>query len=456
MYLPHIAPGSDDTIVALSTPPGVGALGIIRLSGPQALALAQTLWRGKPVTQAAGHSLHYGRIVEGGGQVLDEAVAAVYRAPHSYTRQDVVELTCHGSPYILNRVMELLVLAGARPAQPGEYTLRAFLAGAMDLSQAEAVADLIAASSAQSQRMAMQQLRGGYSSRLRSLREQLVSFAALIELELDFSEEDVEFANREQLAARLHEALTEIEKLIAGFAAGNALKHGIPTAIIGKPNAGKSTLLNRLLNENRAIVSPIPGTTRDVIEDTLVLGGYEFRLMDTAGIRDTTDAVEAEGVTRTREKVAQARIVIVLFDAVQERYEAVADYVSELPIPAEATILYVANKTDTAIPHTVPPEVLRISALTGEGTEALTSALQQVAQSLASEDVVVTNQRHLHALRNAATSLQQVLHSLTHAISGELLALDVRHALHALGEITGEVISDEILGNIFSKFCIGK
>jgi tRNA modification GTPase len=447
---------ADDTIVALSTPPGVGALGIVRVSGPQAIAVTQTLWRGKPLGNAHGHTLLYGKLVEPTGDVLDEVVLGIYRAPHSYTRQDVVEVSCHGSPYILNRVIELLVAAGVRPAQPGEFTLRAFMGGAMDLSQAEAVADLIAARSAQSQQLAMRQLRGGYSTRLHTLRDRLVNFAALVELELDFSEEDVEFADRAALQQSLQQALAEVEKLAGSFAAGNALKNGIPVAIVGKPNAGKSTLLNRLLNENRAIVSPIPGTTRDVIEDTLHLGGFEFRLMDTAGIRQTTDVIEAEGVKRSLEKTESAVIVLLLFDVNTDLLADVQQYAGTLRLQPDATLVYVANKVDAGGAQPLPGDAIGISALTGAGTEALVHRLVAIAQNLAGQDTVITNQRHAYALHKAADSLHAALAGLTGGRSGELLAIDIRHALHYLGEITGEVTTDEILGTIFSKFCIGK
>lgn len=449
-------PDSNDTIVALGTPPGIGALGMVRISGPQAVAIVQKLWRGKHLEQVPSHTLHYGKLLEPDGEVLDEVVLGIYRAPHSYTRQNVVEISCHGSPYILNRAIELLVAAGARPAQPGELTLRAFMAGAMDLSQAEAVADLIAARSAQSRQLAMRQLRGGYSTRLHQLRDRLVNFAALVELELDFSEEDVEFADRAALQQSLQQALAEVEKLAGSFAAGNALKNGIPVAIVGKPNAGKSTLLNRLLNENRAIVSPIPGTTRDVIEDTLHLGGFEFRLMDTAGIRHTTDIVEAEGVKRSLQKTEEATIVLLLFDIGTDAFADVQQYAQTLRLQPDATLVYVANKSDTASPVAPPKEALHISALAGTGMEALTGRLVAIAKNLAGHDTVITNQRHAYALHKAADGLKAALAGLASGSSGELLAIDIRQALHYLGEITGEVTTNEILGTIFSKFCIGK
>lgn len=448
-----------DTIVAIATPPGQGALGVIRLSGPLAIPIAQTAcrWLGD---NPEGNRIRYGTFREPGGAVLDEVVALVFRAPRSYTREEVVELSFHGSPYVLSRAVHLLVQAGARLAEPGEFTLRAFRHGAMDLSQAEAVADLIAAHTEQAQQVAIRQLRGGIGNQLQGLRQQLIDFAALVELELDFSEEDVEFAQRNQLQALIAEAKTVLRRLIESFAAGNALKHGFPTAIVGRPNAGKSTLLNRLVGEQRAIVSEIPGTTRDVVEDQLVLGGYPFRLMDTAGLRDTDDPVEAEGVRRSRARIAQAEFVLLLVDASDTQPAQAQTYVTELAIPGGTELICLANKTDQLTPEDVEAWAaigfLPLSAETGTGVPVLTERLVGLAKQRTNYDTIVTSQRHVDALSQALASLEAVEINLNHGLSGDLLALDLRLALQALGAITGEITSDDILGAIFSRFCIGK
>lgn len=446
----------NDTIVALSTPDGIGALALIRLSGSNSISIVQKIWKGKELSAVSSHTLAFGKIQDDTGQLVDEVVIGIYRAPNSYTQQEVVEISCHGSPYIVQRLLQLLIKYGARPAAPGEFTLRAFMAGGLDLSQAEAVADLIAARSAQSHQLAINQLRGGYSSRLAELRTQLVNFAALIELELDFSEEDVEFANRDDLSKSLQDTLREVEKLSASFDSGNALKNGIPVAIVGEPNVGKSTLLNRLLQEERAIVSPIPGTTRDVIEDILIIRGHEFRLIDTAGIRDTTDTIEAEGVQRTLKKITQATIVLLLFDATATSWQMLQTYGQQLSMPKNTHLIYVANKADLPTSFTFPEEVIHISAKTGIGQNVLEDKLVEIAKQLAEQDFVITNQRHAFALQKSAESIGMALQNLESGKSSELMAIDIRHALHHLGEITGEVTTDEILGTIFSKFCIGK
>lgn len=444
---------SPDIIVAPATPPG-GALAVIRLSGAGSIALVQRIFRGRDLRQRPGHSLTFGRITDG-DVVLDEVLAAVFHAPHSYTREEVVELSCHGSPYILRRLLAMLCELGARMAEPGEFTRRAFLNGAMDLAQAEAVADLIAADSLAAQQLAMQQLRGGISHELATLREQLLGFAALLELELDFSEEDVEFADRSQLVGTVDRTLDRLAALAGSFAAGNALKQGIPTVIIGKPNAGKSTLLNALLRDNRAIVSDIPGTTRDVIEDSLHLGGYLFRLTDTAGLRnEAADAVEAEGIRRTLERLGSAAVVFFLYDAGAEGYKQAKAYFDTLQVPHGARVLYVANKCD--LTSVKEPDVIAISAKNQTGLEELTRALIAHADSLHSADTLITQQRHQSALLAARTALVALRQGLQAGLSGEMVALDLRLALQHLGEITGEITTDEVLGAIFSKFCIGK
>jgi len=444
-----------DTIVALSTPPGLGAIGVVRLSGPEAVAVAARCFRGHDLTQQASHTVHVGWFVGPGGQPLDEVVAALFHGPRSYTKEDVVELSFHGSPYILQTALAQLVAAGARLAEPGEFTLRAYLNGRFDLTQAEAVADLIAADNAAAHKLALQHLRGGFGQALQALRSQLVDFAALVEVELDFAEEDVEFADRSQLRALVTRALAEVRRLAAGFGAGNALKHGIPTVIVGRPNAGKSTLLNRLLGDDRAIVSPVAGTTRDVIEDSFVLGGYRFRLMDTAGLRDTTDLIEAEGVRRSLDRVRQAALVLYVFDPADEPLTQARQALAQLPALPDAHRLLIANKQDIS-PLAPEPDVIRLSALQDAALEPLTVALTQFAEGFQPAGVVAANQRHADTLGRCATQLEAVQHALDAGLSGELLALDLRMALAAIGELTGEVSSDEVLGAIFGKFCIGK
>lgn len=449
-------PDLSATICALATPPGEGAIGVIRVSGPRTLEVVQPLVPRLALSELTSHTLHLVRLREPSGELLDEAVLSLYRAPRSYTREDVIELSCHGSAYVLRRVLELLIAAGARAAQPGEFTLRAYLNGALDLSQAEAVADLVAARSQQSQRLALSQLRGGYAARLKEMRERLVGFTALVELELDFGEEDVEFARRDELRALVQTMATELDRLVTSFAAGNALKSGIPTVIAGRPNAGKSTLLNRLLGDARAIVSPIAGTTRDVIEDRLLLGGAEFRLMDTAGLREGTgDVIEAEGIARSRARVAEALVVLYVYDATMQSEVEAKTELDALELAPGARAFLLANKADQASGQTFA-SALPISALMGVGVEALEQRLAALALELGDTDTLVTNARHVEALKASREALGGVMTALEVQRSTELLAEDLRHALHELGRITGEVTPDEVLGVIFSKFCIGK
>ena len=451
--------GHGDTIVAISTPAGSGAIGMIRLSGPKAIDIADSVFS-RSLAETKGHTMHYGNVLKEEA-ILDEAVAAIFRGPRSYTKEDVVEFSCHGSPYILREALMLLVEKGARLAEPGEFTQRAYLNGAMDLAQAEAVADLIASTSSGAHQLAMNQMRGGISKELKDLREQLLNFTSLIELELDFGEEDVEFADRAQLEELVGRIDTRLASLIDSFQFGNAIKQGVPTVIMGKPNAGKSTLLNTLLNENRAIVSDIPGTTRDVIEDRIVIKGIEFRLMDTAGVRETADVIEAEGVSRTLALAQKASLVIYIFDRKTDTLEEAREYLQSADIPEAAQIIFLGNKSDLVESSTreSAPEFLPISAKGHEGIDVLRQKMVEAVQAFSSQDpdqAVISNVRHLNALKKAAAALAEVQQGLEMGITGDLLAIDIRTVLHYIGEITGEITTDEVLGNIFSKFCIGK
>ncbi len=449
-----------ETIVALATPNGTGAIGIIRLSGPEAIIIANKVFKGKDLTKQVSHTIHFGNIIDG-DFVLDEVLVSLFVAPRSYTRENVVEISCHGSAYIIESIIKLLIKNGARSAKAGEFTLRAFLKGQLDLSQAEAVADLIASNSKASQQVAMQQLRGGFSSQLQSLRDQLVQFASLIELELDFAEEDVEFANREQLKKLTHEITKVIGNLIRSFELGNAIKQGINTVIAGRPNAGKSTLLNALLNEERAIVSHIPGTTRDTIEEVLNIHGINFRLIDTAGIREATDTIEKIGVQRTMEKISQAALLIYIYDAQQITIEELNHDIESLKKPG-IEMMVVANKIDllnneeiAALPHSQNEVV--ISAKEKFHIDDLKQKIYHAAikDKLTGDETLVTNIRHLEALQKTEAALMRVLDGID-AVTSDFLAMDIKQALHYLGEITGAVTTDDLLENIFSKFCIGK
>lgn len=458
---------SEQTIVAIATAPGIGAIGVIRLSGPDAIGIADRIFKGKKLAAQPTHTIHFGKIISpADGTEIDEVVASVFRAPRSYTGEEVVEISGHGSPYILQRILEACTHAGARPALPGEFTQRAFLNGKMDLAQAEAVADLIAADSYAAQQTALKQLRGGFSNDLKSLREQLIQFAALIELELDFSEEDVEFADRTQFQSLIGELDRATRQLIDSFSLGNAIKNGVSVAIIGKPNAGKSTLLNALLNEERAIVSDIAGTTRDTIEEILNIKGLLFRLIDTAGIREnTTDAIEQIGVGRSLEKMRQADIVVYLFDAAAEE-EAAVQQQQQLFETEGLRYLLVANKSDMLGPDAAQQqfpqlwqELLFVSAKEKTDIEAIRRHLYDTVNDgkINTENTIVTNARHHAALQKVAECLEDIQNGMDSRISGDLLALDIRRCLHYLGEITGQVEVDrDILGTIFGKFCIGK
>lgn len=462
----------DDTICAPATARG-GAIAVIRVSGPEALSCVDAVFHGRaPLAAAPGYSLHYGEIREADGTSLDDVVVSVFRAPHSYTGENAAEIACHGSDYIVSRILSLLLENGAKMAVPGEFTRRSYLHGKMDLSQAEAVADLIAAQTAASHRIAHRQLKGGFSDELAAMRAELLHIASLMELELDFSEEDVAFADRGQLRQLVENVLSHCKKLIESFNLGNAIKNGVPVTIVGNTNSGKSTLLNALLGEERAIVSDIAGTTRDTVEETLNLDGVLFRFIDTAGLRESNDAIERIGIGRTYEKLAAAQLVLAVLDLsvpMPELLASAQDIADRLSDGQQ--LFFLLNKADTAPAETAAAvsdalspllsanrRILVISAKRRTGLDELRQRLADTWRSLetAAETTLVTNTRHLEALRNAATSLHRVKDGLDTPVPTDLLAQDLREALYHLGTITGEVSNDEILGNIFSKFCIGK
>lgn len=452
--------GWDDTIVALATPPGVGALGIIRLSGKNAFSIIDSLFPSKKISQQPSHTLHIGYL-KLSDKILDEAVVSVFKNPKSFTGEDVIEISCHGSPYILSQVVDACIQKGARLAKPGEFTQRAFLNGKLDLAQAEAVADMIASNTAASHKAALHTMRGGFSENLKALRDQLIRFSALIELELDFSQEDVEFADRSQFYSLINELTISVDQLIQSFKLGNVIKNGVTAAIIGKPNAGKSTLLNSLLNENRAIVSDIPGTTRDTVEEIINIDGVLFRLIDTAGIREgSKDSIENEGITRSLEKMKNADLVIYLFD-VKDDVEDLKQW-KQKAIAENINYLLVANKIDTIDnakdKFPASHNTIFISAKQHLHTEVLKERMVDavIQGNIESENTIVTNARHYHSLKETAKSLSDIKQGLDNKLPGDLLALDIRRCLHFLGEITGEITNEDQLDYIFSKFCIGK
>ncbi len=449
----------NDTITALATPPGQGALGIIRVSGSQTIPIVNKLFRGKDLTQVDSHTIHLGTIRDDQNIIIDEVLVSIFKGPHSYTKEDVIEISSHGSQYILQKVLSLLVTNGARLAKPGEFTQKAFLNGRFDLTQAEAVADLIASENAGMQQTAMKQMRGGFSDEIKNLREQLVHFASMIELELDFAEEDVEFADRSGLLELIEKIHVLIRSLIASFEYGNVIKNGIPTVIAGKPNAGKSTLLNALLNEEKAIVSDVAGTTRDFIEDQIYLDGIAFRFIDTAGIRQTDDKVESIGVERTLEKMKSAGLVIYLFDLVNESLASIDEQLKDLNT-SEVPYLIVGNKVDQATDELrerlSKENAVFISAKERDNLQELKQRLKTFIDVPSQSNVVVTNTRHLQSLQQTDEALNRVVEGINMQMSNDLVAQDIRQALFHLGEITGEVTTDDLLENIFSKFCIGK
>ncbi|MBL7962395.1 MAG: tRNA uridine-5-carboxymethylaminomethyl(34) synthesis GTPase MnmE [Flavobacteriales bacterium] len=441
-----------DTICAISTPPGMGAVALVRLSGPQAVAITRGIAPGLPHHPAARRAFRVD--LHDADGPLDEALCTCFSEPRSYTGEDVVELAVHGSPHIQQRVLEALVTCGARLARPGEFTLRAFLNKKLDLAQAEAVADLIASRTAAAHKLALSQLRGGYSVRIEELRQKLIDLSALIELELDFGEEDVRFAERPELLALLDELSTICDTLIASFRYGNAVRVGVPVAIVGAPNSGKSTLLNALLGEERAIVSEIPGTTRDTVEETLVLDGITFRFIDTAGLRETEDAIEQLGIERSYRKAAEAEVVLLLGDATTMTPDELKDEAQRLRLKVGAEPIPVLNKTDLA--RASHPGMLAISARTGTGLDALRERLVAQVKQTEPGDIVVTNVRHVEALRHAHDALRAARVGILGEHGGELIAADLRRAQHHLGEITGRITPDDLLGSIFGRFCIGK
>ncbi|MFT0714950.1 tRNA uridine-5-carboxymethylaminomethyl(34) synthesis GTPase MnmE [Flagellimonas lutimaris] len=452
-----------DNIVALATPSGTGAIAVIRVSGPDAIRLVDKLFKsikGKKLEQQKSHTIHLGNIVDG-GKILDEALVSIFKGPHSYTGENVVEISCHGSPFIQQQIIQLLLRNGCRSASAGEFTLRAFLNGKMDLSQAEAVADLIASDSEAAHDIAMQQMRGGFSNEIQELRQELLNFASLIELELDFSQEDVEFADRTQFNELLTKISNVLKKLIDSFALGNVIKNGIPVAIVGQPNVGKSTLLNVLLNEERAIVSEIAGTTRDTVEDHISIKGIGFRFIDTAGIRETEDVVEKIGIERTFEKIEKARLIIYLFEGMNFDKSELEQIQKRYP---NKQLLPICNKMDLLSKIQIDkikkaiPNVLFLSAKFKEGLSELEDKLLSLVDSgaLSGDTTIITNSRHYDALLKALEEIQKVKEGLDMDLSSDLMAIDIRQALYHLGEITGSVTTDDLLGNIFSNFCIGK
>ncbi|MFM1753303.1 MAG: tRNA modification GTPase TrmE [Bacteroidota bacterium] len=467
----------NDSIVALATPSGAGAISIIRVSGQNAIEIGASVFKSiknKDLTQQKTHTLHLGHIIDE-GKTLDEVLISIFKGPNSYTGENTIEISCHGSTYIQQQIIQLLLRKGCRMADAGEFTLRAFLNGKLDLSQAEAVADLISSDNEASHQIAMQQMRGGFSNEIAKLREELLNFASLIELELDFAEEDVEFADRTQF----HELLNRIEfvlkRLIDSFAVGNVIKNGIPVAIVGEPNVGKSTLLNALLNEERAIVSDIAGTTRDTIEDELVIGGVGFRFIDTAGIRETKDVVESIGIQKTFEKIEQAQVVLYLVDGLELKQEGALDSLvvalnkTQNQYP-QKTIVTIINKKDLISEENIvniekklttnnqKPKTIFISAKNKEGIDELKNTLLSFVNTgaLRNNETIVTNTRHYDSLLKALDEIQKVKFGLESNLSSDLMALDIKEALYHFGLITGQVTNDELLGNIFANFCIGK
>ena len=449
-----------DTIVALATAQGISAIAVIRLSGTDSIGMVDRIFRGKKLVNQPSHTIHFGTLHEE-EKIIDEVLVSVFREPNSFTQENSVEISCHGSPVIIKEIIKALLRQGARLAEPGEFTKRAFMNGRFDLAQAEAVADLINAETDNARQAALNQMRGGFSKQINHLREELIHFASLIELELDFGEEDVEFAKRDDLRNLIIKIQEYLASLISSFDQGNVIKNGVPTVIAGKPNAGKSTLLNTLLNEERAIVSDIPGTTRDVIEDEMVLGGINFRFIDTAGLRETEDIIEAMGVERTRERMKKASLIIYLIDLTQTTIQEIdqeEQHLQSLGVP----YIKAGNKLDKADPELISKlsnrDFIFISASNKTNIQDLKDKILSHFQvkAVKTGDVMVTNLRHFHNLQQTYDALQRVLEGMAQGVTGDFLAMDIRQALHFLGEITGTITTDDLLDNIFSRFCIGK
>ena len=462
---------NESTICAISTPHGTGGIAVIRISGPQAINIVSQCWKGAPIAHMASHTAHLGNILFADGQMLDQVVLTLFRAPNTFTGEDVIEISCHGSVWIQQQIVNRLIEGGCQAASAGEFTRRACANHRIDLSQAEAIADVIAASSRAAHRIAINQMRGAFSNQLADLRTQLLDFVSLIELELDFSEEEVEFANRTQLLTLANHILDIITRLANSFATGNVIKNGLPVAIAGETNAGKSTLLNYLLHDDRALVSNIHGTTRDVIEDTITLGGTLFRFIDTAGIRHTHDTIEAMGIERTFKKINEAQLVLWLIDGTNPPQHLAQLSTEILPHTAGKQLIAVVNKDDClndeqrqaitdALTQLLPPDAQHIFISAKQQT-ALTQLQNMLIEAAAlpeadESQVIVTNARHYQALTRAQQALQRAIQGLTDGLSGDFVSQDIREAMHYLGEITGEITTHDILGNIFSRFCIGK
>lgn len=465
MNLPY-----NDTIIAIATPPGIGAIAVIRLSGSEAISICNPFFKSikgnKTLTNQKSHTLHFGYLKDE-ERLIDEVLVALFHGPNSYTGENTVEISCHGSAYIQQEIVQLFLRNKVRLATPGEFTLRAFLNGKLDLSQAEAVADLIASNSASSHQVALQQMRGGYSKDIEKLRQELLNFASLMELELDFSEEDVAFADRNEFNSLVNKICQVLKQLIDSFAIGNVLKNGIPIAIVGEPNVGKSTLLNAILKEEKAIVSEIAGTTRDAIEDDIVINGIVYRFIDTAGIRDTNDVIETIGIQKTFEKIQQAHVIIYLIDVSTlnpEKSQLLQVEIAKIQeqFPSKM-LLIIANKMDLTTKETVQQllpfeNVHLISAKNREGIHELTLQLTSLVQTgkLSTNDIILSNSRHYEAFSNALIALNDVKMGIENEISTDLLAIDIRQALYYLGEVTGQISTEDLLGNIFANFCIGK
>jgi tRNA modification GTPase len=461
-----------DTIVALATPEGKGAIAVIRISGNDAITIADKIFKGKNLEKQATHTLHFGNIVDNNGSIVDEVLISLFKTPKSYTKENTIEISCHGSVFIIRKIIDIIIQNGARLARPGEFTLRAFLNGSLDLSQAEAVADLIASDSNASHELALKQLKSGFSSDLQLLRTELINFASLIELELDFGEEDVEFAKRDELKVLIFKILKKIELLSSSFTMGNAIKNGVTTVIAGRPNAGKSTLLNQLLNEDRAIVSSIAGTTRDTIEEVIYIQGIAFRLVDTAGIRShTDDTIEQIGIIKTLERIESAQILMYIFDAYEYNYDEIISDILKYHLPDKNTLI-IGNKMDllndmeqlewssklqSLHNHQIKYDFIGISAKHSTNVESIKNILGSYIQSdNIQNETIVSNSRHLEALIQAEKHLQIAVEGIDTGITNDFIAMDLRRAIDYIGSITGEVDVEDLLENIFSKFCIGK